>query len=54
VFARPGDDFVVVPPGTDGWTLIVPIDVELRAESSASGSVLHLQLRGQPETDRIV
>jgi Uma2 family endonuclease len=54
VFARSGDDFVVVPPGTDGWTLIAPIDVELRAESSASGSVLRLRLRGQPETGRTV
>ena len=54
VFALSGGDFVLVPPTVDGWTVIGPIDVELRAESSASGSALHLRLRGKPDTDRVV
>jgi len=54
VFALSGQDFVLVPPGVDGWTLIEPVGVELRAESTSSGAALHLRLRGEPETGRVI
>jgi hypothetical protein len=45
-------DFVLVPPSADGWTLVGPVGVEVRTESVDRGSILHLRLRGEPETDR--
>ena len=54
VFALSGGNFVLAPPSADGWTLIGPVGVELRAESIDSGSTLHLRLRGEPETDRAI
>ena len=54
VFALSGENFVLAPPSADGWTLIAPVGVELRAESIDSGSSLHLRLRGKPETDRAI
>ena len=54
VFALSGENFVLAPPSPDGWTLIAPVGVELRAESIDSGSSLHLRLRGKPETDRAI
>jgi len=54
VFALSGKDFLLVPPAPDGWMLIGPIDVELRPESSAGATALHLRLRGKPETVREV
>lgn len=54
VFQLAGGDFLLVPPAADGWTLIEPLDVELRAESTDAGSTLHLRLRGQPGTTRTI
>jgi Uma2 family endonuclease len=54
VFALASGDFVLLPPGADGWTVVRPIDVELRTESTERGPVLHLRLRGDPETERMV
>ena len=54
VFAFSDGNFVLMPPSADGWTLLRPIDVELRTELIDAGSVLHLRLRGEPETDRAV
>jgi len=54
VFALSGASFVLAPPSADGWTLIAPIGVELRAESTDGGSSLHLRLRGRPETERAI
>jgi Uma2 family endonuclease len=54
VFALSGASFVLAPPSADGWTLIAPIGVELRAESTDSGSSLHLRLRRRPETARAI
>lgn len=54
VFAVTGGDFVLAPPSAEGWTLIAPVDVELRAESADTGAALHLRLRGKPETDRTI
>jgi Uma2 family endonuclease len=54
VFALSSGTFVLVPPSADGWTLVKPIDVELRAESIDRGSVLHLRLRGDRETSRAI
>jgi Uma2 family endonuclease len=52
VFAASAGNFVLTPPSADGWTPVAPIDVELRAESSAAGGELHLRLRGEPATAR--
>ena len=52
VFARSGGNFVLVPPSADGWTVIGPVGVEVRTESSDRGSILRLRLRGEPETAR--
>jgi Uma2 family endonuclease len=52
VFALSGDNFVLVPPSADGWLVIGPAGVEVRTESTDSGSILRLRLRGEPETSR--
>jgi Uma2 family endonuclease len=52
VFALSGGNLVLVPPSADGWTLVGPVGVEVRTESVDRGSILHLRLRGEPETDR--
>jgi Uma2 family endonuclease len=54
VFALSGGDFVLLPPGPDGWTVVRPIDVELRTESTARGPALRLRLGGHPETERLI
>jgi len=54
VFALSSGTFALVPPSVDGWTLVKPIDVELRAESIDRGSALHLRLRGDRETTRAI
>ena len=54
VFALAGENFVLAPPSVDGWTLIAPIGVELRAESTGNDSSLRLRLRGEPETERAI
>lgn len=54
VFAVSAGNSVLVPPSADGWMLIAPVDVELRAESIESGSTLHLRLRGKPESARAI
>lgn len=53
VFALSGEDFVLLPPGPDGWTVVRPIDVELRTESTERGPTLRLRLRGDPDTERM-
>ena len=54
VFARSGEHFALVPPSGEGWTLIAPVGVELRAESSEGGAALHLRSRGEPDTVRVI
>ena len=54
VFALLGDNFVLVPPSADGWVVIESVDVEVRSEWADGRSVLHLRLRGEPETDRAI
>ncbi len=54
VFAPSGGDFVLLPPGVDGWTVIRPIGVDLRTESTADGPTLRLRLHGHPETERLI
>jgi Uma2 family endonuclease len=54
VFALSSGDFVLLPPGADGWTVVRPIDVELRTELTDHGPVLRLRLRGHPETERAI
>ena len=54
VFALSDASFVLAPPSADGWTLIAPVGVELRAESTDGGSSLYLRLRGRPETERAI
>jgi Uma2 family endonuclease len=52
VFALVEGHFVLTPPSADGWTLIAPIDVEVRAASTEAGAALHLRLRGDPASAR--
>ena len=52
VFALAGGNFILVPPSADGWMPIEPVGVEVRTEAIDGGSILHLRLRGEPETDR--
>jgi len=54
VFARSGENFVLVPPSAESWTLIAPVGVELQAEPEGAGAVLHLRLQGEPETARAI
>ena len=54
VFALSSGTFVLVPPAADGWTLVRPIDVELRAEPIDGGTALHLRLRGEEGTARVI
>jgi len=52
VFVLADGSFVLAPPAADGWTIIQPIAVEIRAESSELGSTLRLRLNGAPESSR--
>ena len=52
VFALAAGTFVLVPPSADGWTVIGPVGVEVRTESTDGGSILHLRLRGESQTAR--
>lgn len=54
VFALSSGSFVLLPASVDGWTVVRPIDVDLRTESTERGSALHLRLSGHPETDRVI
>ena len=54
VFALSGENFVLEAPAADGWTHIGPLGVELRTESVAGSSILHLRLRGESETERVI
>ena len=54
VFALSDGDFVLLPPGADGWTVVRPIDVELSSESTERGPALRLRLSGYPETERLI
>lgn len=54
VFTAAGGSFVLAAPLPDGWTLIAPIGVEVRAEVMDAGPVLHLRLRGEPATARAI
>ncbi len=54
VFSLAGENFVLVPPSADGWTLVGPVGVEVRTEPFGAGSAFHLRLRGEAETDRAI
>jgi Uma2 family endonuclease len=54
VFVLSEGNFVLAPPSTDGWTVIQPIAVELRAESTDLGSTLRLRLHGMPASERAI
>jgi len=54
VFGLSRGTFLLLPPCDSGWTLIEPIDVEVRTQSTGSGPMLHLRLRGAQETDRAI
>jgi Uma2 family endonuclease len=54
VFALSGGEFVLQPPGADGWTILTPIDVEVRTELTDRGPVLRLRLAGHPESERVM
>ena len=54
VFGLSDGGFLLLPPSESGWTVVEPIDIELRTESTEHGSMLHLRLAGHPETDRVI
>jgi hypothetical protein len=51
MFGLADGSFVLTPPSEGGWTLIRPIGVEIRTESTDHGSEVHLRIAGSPQTD---